>query len=711
MKINEILLRRKNLIWIEENNKDAARNLSIQERHRLVAAIGWDIQQFGYTFSKDLSQLLVSTVNDYKGFYDELIQHLRMMTSSDVEYHCMYPGFPSQVLKMSDDELNCNALFHYLFPIEVPCVGEAEPHPSVKAEKTTELGIGTFSNVIDIFNNLVSSKTSISSVDKEDINTFITNYRKEYDIFLPKEIPHKEVKAIVLNYLYEDKNFDTIKKYLNTATDVLRFWVVQSDGDGSLSFPVRFAKMNRPTRRFIMDCLKNCPNLLEDIWRYPNEWKRLGEIIHPREFGENYANVKMAFNSIRNHKKPTFFLGEVNQLIAHQDFKTAAELLSERPGEFARKLDSLLRSSSLKTCQEILDTFEYVAAKVSIPVLLQVRTHFTVRPCQQSIRVFFPKGRMAKLYYTENNLKKIPKEICKKVFWICGNAIQEQLAKRSSLGKVWIDPRLENFVIPFSRRTASRGKIPLTRGTRIPLEQNAHIVRGFIHWTNNKGIADGYHRIDVDLSAGLYDEDWKLLQHISYTNLRSRNFGAAHSGDIINGGPVDGDGATEFIDVNLDTAKEKSVRYVVFQAHNYSGFDYSEMTNCRFGWMEREDNFIGETFEPSTLKNRIDLTVESNIACPVIFDLERREAVWCDMAISNGAYENHPNNIESNINKTTALYYAMTQTIKPDLWDLAYLNAKARGKLVDNKNEADTIFSLTEGITPYDIDTIVNDLM
>lgn len=711
MKINEMLLRRKNLIWIEEDSKRRPDDLSIQERRRLVAAIGWDIQQFGYTFSKDLSQLLVSTVSDYKGFYNNLVQHLQMITASDVEYHCMYPNFPNQVLEMSNDELNCMALFHYLFPDEVPSTGEAEPRPSMKVEKTIELGIGIFSDTVKIFNNLVSSKTNISPVDKEDIDTFITNYRNEYTIFLPEEIPHKEVKAIILSHLYKDKNFDTIKKYLNTATDILRFWAVQSNGDESLSSPVRFAKMNRPTRRLIMDCLKNCPNLLEDMWRYPNEWKRLGEIIHPHEFGRDYANVKMVFDSIRNHKKPTFFLGEVNQLIARQDFKAAAELLSERPGEFARKLDFLLRSSSLESCQEILKTFEYVAAKISIPVLLQVRTHFATRLRPSHTRVFFPKGQMTKLYYMENNLKVIPEEVCEKVFWICDQAIQEQLTKRSSLGKVWIDPLLENFVVPFSQRSASRGKVPLTRGTRIPLEQNTRIVRSFIHWTNNKGVGDERRRIDVDLSAGLYDEDWKLLQHISYTNLRSRNFGAAHSGDITNGGPVDGDGAAEFIDVKLDTAKKKNVRYVVFQVHNYTGLNYSEMTNCRFGWMEREDDFIGKTFEPSTVKNRIDLTVESNIACPVIFDLEHREMIWCDMAISQGAYKNCPNNLESNINKTTALYYAMTQTVKPDLWGLAYLNAKARGQLVNNKDEADTIFSLTEGITPYDIDTIMNDLM
>lgn len=39
------------------------------------------------------------------------------------------------------------------------------------------------------------------------------------------------------------------------------------------------------------------------------------------------------------------------------------------------------------------------------------------------------------------------------------------------------------------------------------------------------------------------------------------------------------------------------------------------------------------------------------------------------------------------------------------------LHTKGRGQLVDNKQDVDTIFSMYEGITPYDISTIASEYL
>jgi len=44
---------------------------------------------------------------------------------------------------------------------------------------------------------------------------------------------------------------------------------------------------------------------------------------------------------------------------------------------------------------------------------------------------------------------------------------------------------------------------------------------------------------------------------------------------------------------------------------------------------------------------------------------------------------------------------------KPDLYDLFMLHAKARGELVDTLDQADTVYSVEQGITPYDIEQIM----
>ena len=59
-------------------------------------------------------------------------------------------------------------------------------------------------------------------------------------------------------------------------------------------------------------------------------------------------------------------------------------------------------------------------------------------------------------------------------------------------------------------------------------------------------------------------------------------------------------------------------------------------------------------------------------------------------------------NLESNISGVTATCYAMTHLNKPNIYDLAMLNAMARGTVVDNRNDADIIFS-NDTTIPFEI--------
>lgn len=111
--------------------------------------------------------------------------------------------------------------------------------------------------------------------------------------------------------------------------------------------------------------------------------------------------------------------------------------------------------------------------------------------------------------------------------------------------------------------------------------------------------------------------------------------------------------------------------------------------------MEREDVNSGEIFEPSTVDMSIDVNAEGVTAIPVIFDCKTKEFIWCDMnlAMSQNRYSCWGNNLESNLRGVTAVCYAMTHLSKPNLYSLIAFNAMARGMMVDNRNDADIIFS------------------
>lgn len=701
---NKILLRRKNLLIVEPINADYEQTKNEQA---LVVTMMKNVQSLGFTFSKELFEALSHMNRDeLKVFYSDLIPALKELVGADVEYNPMYPNFPTQVAEMDGIELFINAIVHYWsFGTLMPEYEKDERLPLIDVNKMALLSTGNHEDLMEIFKNLVASKTSLSAQDKEDVTTIIKDCA-DYANYLPDEIPLKENVALIGKLIIEEapvKSASAISKYFRTATDVLRLVTALSDGDISLAGKTKYRNLKRRERRMILDLLANCGNITEDLFRYQYEWIRVAEILHPFEYNyPRYKNVNKAFDTLRNDKKPLMFGGKVQAAILRKDMKAAADLLKSRPGEFARQLDKVLRDSDNPAY--ILECFKSVAVEISAPVLLQVRQHFIGRMAEtpNPVRVFFPKGNLAKAMSIKNELPAIDKTICQNVAKACRDALIEQYKSKESLGKVYVDEEFKNYLVPFSQRSASSTNKSVVRGSQLPIKSDATAVRAFIWWTNtakDNGWDEG--RVDIDLSAAIYDSDWNYVEHVSYTRLRSGKMKAFHSGDITNGGSLNGKGVAEFIDVDIDAVAENG-RYIVYQVYNYTGQHYSSLENCRFGWMEREDVQSGEIFEPTTVNMVMDVNAEGVTAIPVIFDCVERKFIWCDMNLGIERSHHGGINLESNISGVTATCYAMTHLNKPNIYDLAMLNAMARGTVVTDRNEADIIFS-NDTTVPFEI--------
>ena len=59
----------------------------------------------------------------------------------------------------------------------------------------------------------------------------------------------------------------------------------------------------------------------------------------------------------------------------------------------------------------------------------------------------------------------------------------------------------------------------------------------------------------------------------------------------------------------------------------------------------------------------------------------------------------------------TLIGKSITEIIKPNLYNLFLIHADARGRLIEREGEADTVFSLDRGITPFDIETITSEYL
>jgi len=708
-----IILRRKNRVFI--NNNDMLKSLSGaagEKNKQIVATMNKNIEVFGYTMSEALFNKLVHMkVKSRKVVYDALVSGLKEITGADKVYNPMYPNFPESVMEKDDFELYFNAIVHYWsFGTLLPYEEKKERAPLFNAAKVKVLEAGSFDDLNDIFNNLCASKTSLSKSDVDDM-IFILNSTK---VTLPDEIPFKENTACICKLLVNtgvDTDGSLCKKYVKTATDVLRLVTAMSDGDVSLAENTKFRNLKRNERRIIMNLLAGCGNAAEDMSRYAGRWIRVGEKLHPGEFAKNerYTKAVQAFGIIRNDGKIQSFAGRVDAAVASGDVNTVVSLLKKRPGEFARRIDFLLRTFNKDADRKaVIMGFASIAKDVSSTVLLQVREHFINKlDGNDDMRVFFPKGNLARSYYVKNDkTEAIPEDAMKMVIAVCESALINIYGNREFLGKVYIDEALKDYTVPFSLRSAGKTMTAVSRGSRIAIDDSAKIIRPFIWWTNTKDDI-----IDVDLSVAVFADDWNCLEHVSYSNLKSSRFGICHSGDITNGGPADGEGVAEFIDLDIEKALSAGARYAVFNVYNFSDENFSKMEHAAFGFMTRSDMKSGEIFEPSTVKQRMDLASATTTCIPVIFDLKERVFVWCDMALTadhvRAGYGGI--NVESNLPSVVVTCKAMVDIKKPNLYDLFIFNAKARGVITDNPDEADIRFGLHDNcdVKPNDIDVIV----
>lgn len=727
--MNEILLRRKNKVILGIGTAKVAND-------RCITTIMKNIEELGYTFSREVFDVLRTySVNELTEFYLELKAALMKLKGANVVYMPMYADFPKGVMDAHFSELYINAMVHYwsdgiLYP-KNHRKRVNDRLPLFDETKVKVLQLGSEADVRQIFDNICTSRTSISRTDREDIAyLFETENMK-----LPDNIPHKE-NAAYISALYLQKkplaNVSELRKYVKTATDVLRLVTAMSDGDVSLAENTRYKSFTRRQRRMIMELLSGCPNIEGDMLRYKERWIRIGERIHPSEFDCSrytleYDRAINAFDKLRNNRKIETFAGKVEFDLAYGEYESALAELVKRPGELARRLDQLLRVAHKES---VIRSFASVAEKVSTPVLLQVREHFLHRAEQADVRVFFPKGSLAKCHSERNDLPDIDERYCQEVVRICENALVKIYGQREPMGKVYLSDDYRNYVVPFSQRSASKAFKTIVRGSRLPMDSQTNAVRAFIWWTNmGKCDFESYDsgRIDIDLSAAIFDENWNYMEHVSYTNLKSAKYKACHSGDIVNGGPVDGDGVSEFLDVDVDSVVRCGARYVVYQVYSFTCQTYADMPHAMFGWMERADVDSGEIYEPKTVEQKLDLTADSMVCIPVIFDCVKREFIWCDMNMSlSGIHANiGGNNLESNLSGVTAVCYSMVNVKKPHLYDLIALNVMGRGVLVDNREDADIVFDTAlylnndtvenerdkMVITPYDTELFMSEYL
>lgn len=702
---NAFYLRRRSKIIVLPVAAEAEDTANKPQPLQHVATALKNLEALGYIFSDELvAESLTLPLAQFLALYDELVAELKDLRGERHPFKPMYPNFPDQVMDMSEVHLYLNAIVHYwsngkLFPVT-----EVKERPALlEPVQLTQIALGTIEEFTGLFGQIVAANTAMSDQDKEDATWFVEAYGDGIVTLLPDTLPNKENAAflagLLLKHVSRDRAVELVGTFTRTATDVLRLAVALSGGDISLAAPTKFRTFSRPERVLLLGLLNGIPyaNATEDMLRWKGRWLRLGEKLHPGEYARRFPNTVRSFSVLRNDEPFTTFNSAIEKALVEKKVGEVLARLSNRPGELARRLDHLLRLEEASTAA-VLSAFEEAALKVSTPVLLQVRQHFVARRDEEvgALRVFFPKGNLAKAQAVENTLPPLARDLCDRVVTACEAALIERFAALPSVGTVYVDPDLESFMVPFGLRSASRSLRTLVRGSRLPLPPDCAVLRFFVWWRNGKD------RTDIDLSAALFNDRFEYMDVLSYYNLKG--FAGLHSGDIVDAP----EGASEFIDVTLDRLRKAGVRYVVMTLHSYTRQPFVELPECFAGWMARRKPGSGEIYEPRTVQDRLDLTADTKIALPLVIDVLENKVVWCDMALRR-----HPqwqNNVHGNLSGIAVTMQSLVEMKKPNLYDLFRLHAQARGTKVNSAPEADTVFSVESGL-PFRLEEITSEYM
>lgn len=556
----------------------------------------YDLYQLGYKLDdKAEKTILKLTENTFSELYKNILKTLKVIKGDNVEYTFLRDDF------MEKSENILIPRYEYVNPQIIKLISRKE--------------------AFELIENLITSKTNISKSDEDLILSAI----KEKDFVYPTEIPNKENLAKVAKV-----NPENIKGYVKTATDVLRIATAFVDGDVSLSEPCKF-KFTNKQRRFIVSLLEGLEKeqALEDMKRYINRWKIIARLLHTKN-----EKVLSMFNVLRNNPKTILTFGGK---VAKLKNKELLNLLKTRPGEFARRIDALLRNSDLSS-DEIIMEFNKVIGKISNPILIQLYGNFKNR--NEDYRMFLPKGTASKIWVEDKIRDYLPEQLLGNMRKI----IDKELSLRYEIKEGVVPEYYKNIMIPTSQRSATGNK--MTRGSRIKFSENK-FIRLFCYWKENE-TSD---RVDVDLSALCLNEDFTYNSHVDYTLLDG--VVGTHSGDFTSAK----DGASEFIDLDIEAMIKTGGRYIAVLLYSYTGQAFTDF-ECFAGMMERE-NVSKDVFDARTVKERFDVSVSARQMIPMVFDLKERELIWTDLVMKRDGRSGF--NVSNTLDTTTKAIKAITE--------------------------------------------------
>ena len=631
---------------------------------------------------------------------DSVLDYLKETYGDNGTYVTLFGNFPHTVLTMPEYLMFLHTIVHYLsdgqYVPSIESVDDAEQFvihqrfdERVFKDEYKKISYVSKKEVSDICKNICSSQQSLSEYDKKVVEYFCKNYKELTDNYtdcFPEKIPFKETLCIVASKLPEYK--------LQTVTDVLRLAAYISDIDISLpAIPktinygwrkiepdmslYNFKKFKRHERRYLLSEIenifasaKNQDSVLAEMKTHLNKWLRLGEILHPGEFKNQFPQTFDAFDKLRNAAKyiKTFY-AQIDMYREKNDLVSLLKVLSTRPGEFARNIDWVLRKNA-NDSDKVINAFKKVLPEVSMKVLYELAEHFNVRNDNIENRMVFLKA--ARKPVKIKNSVAISDTLVRTVMSAILDEIKNRFATKETLkGQIIsVDEDLMNIPLPTNMRSASAAVNQLPRGTKLKIKNDTGLLRLYCRWEDKDGTKD------IDLSCILLKQDGEN-QMISWNSSYGINIdgkkAAVFSGDTRHRKGF----CAEYIDLNVELLKKAGWRYVVANANDFDGAGFS-VKDTYAGIMSIDKMDPGKTtWYPANVDLGFKVTSPCTNVTLVVVDLYDMKMYLVDED-TNGipVASVYKNRYEAIVNRY------VNQKKVFNCFNTIVMNAKARGAIV-----------------------------
>lgn len=665
-----------------------ARPTAASPSNRIVATTA-AIELLNLGFIANPEQLQQLPVEELK----QLIATAAQLIGADRTWVPMYPGFPEQVMNISDGAVFFNAITHYLTLRQ----WRPDEHSKLKTASPRVLALVTPDTLMLV--NEWEKARALSEADRE----FVHDLAEYLDtdtaaLFQAATFRNGENFATALWdvwYATGGNQDATLSAGLDSARnvdDVLRtvLTVFVDDSERardllcSAEHPVNITPIPRRHRVAIITALARFSNdfNLDLLAHRRHLWRRLMRRIHPFDVTGHQA-AQHQLDVIHGNSNYRTLNSRIETALETSDVVEAVRLLEHTPGNFVRRLDHLMRLATSsrtkdweKKARAIENTARKVLSNVSLTTLISAYNGLQNRDSR--VVVTRVGGRSNKL--RERVITKVDAKLLGNVTAALLDGMVARLA--TAPPPIAPVPVVGDAPVELVRRDASSGLRHASCGQHLPAQDRdiTDVIRMFVPWFGNdiypklRHISRGerlplpdkdttdiirmfVHGFGHDICLGVVFTDTHfqhIISSLDYANIiRNPMHGfVTHSGDITNASTQDG--MCEFIDITLRhkhnhilswigkkpdfIQKFPSARYAIMSVvsynKSYNGELFADIDTVA-GVMTRTHSMTGQVFEPRTVETAAHVTVRSISAIPLIVDLEQWELIWLDTSIGN----------------------------------------------------------------------------